>query len=68
MKDFIKETLELCNNTFEVGKANELLICGNLTKLGLRTKWLNDNNPNYDILVGNDKITKGIECKLDLLS
>lgn len=64
----IKYIFDKADNTFNVGYYNELLISGNLIKKGLRTKCLHNYNPNYDILVGNDKTTKGMECKLDLLS
>jgi hypothetical protein len=55
-------------NQFKKGYLNELLICGNLEKLGLKCYVLHNNNPNYDIVFTYKDKTYYLECKLDVKS
>lgn len=50
------------------GALNELLVCGNLCKLGFAARVLNNKNEAYDIAFSYKDRNYKCECKLDLLS
>ena len=64
----IKHILQLTGNKNTQGLINELLVSGNLSKVGLQCRVLNDKNPNYDIEITKDNRVYYLECKLDLMA